>query len=392
MSTTREAESRDDLHLVRHMSGTFSPKDLSPPRSIMRSFTTEDLPSDRKPLLTPSASASDLQTTDATTAEPTEKTPETTTNYNEPGNAVGKVASDVLQTGRDVLMKGIHGMNINPESVAKLSSEFVDKVKKSFTEDDSERVLRTEWLVVETEEEQLVSLKEVIDKLEHAFQFSNRLRTLVKLAKSTLKECGVLVERSTDHVDKTKLMFAQCSNDIMTLVDYLAKLKEAVNPVMPPKDKTEEKRVANRATWAISRMAQSVKSVYEEMKQSMDELDDIITECTKLMVQAVTLLHMRGRSADFSGTGVAAGAAGVVAGAVVRATVHRNLAARVVMFRCVAGRGSWDHRGAGDRWLERADLVGREGSLLHGRRGLDAVQHHAEPYVDASIAHDNVVR
>lgn len=306
MATPRE-ESRDDLHLVRRMSGTFSPTDLSPPRAAMRSFTTEDLPTETKPLLTPPSKPSSAATATKTVRK-------SSSSASESSSIVGKVATDMLQTSKEVLMKGIHGMNINTESV----SDFVDKVKKSFTPDDSERILRTEWLVVETEEEQLEALKEVIAKLEKAFQFSNGLRTLVKLAKSTLKECDDLVERCTAHVDQSKLMFSQCANEMTTLVDYLAKLKEAVNPPMPPKDKSEEKRIANRATWAVSRMAQCANGIFTEMKESMDELDYIITECTKLMVQAVTLLHMRGRSADFSGTGVAAGAAGVVAGAVVR--------------------------------------------------------------------------
>lgn len=312
MATPRE-EARDDLHLVRRMSGTFSPTDLSPPRAAMRSFTTEDLPTETKPLLTPPASSK----TEARTgpAPSTDKVVrKSSSSASESSSIVGMIATDMLQTSREVLMKGIHGMNINTESV----SEFVDKVKKSFTPDDSERILRTEWLVVETEEQQLEELRAVIAKLEKAFQFSNGLRTLVKLAKSTLKECDELVERCTAHVDDTKLMFSQCANEVTTLVDYLAKLKEAVNPPMQPKDKNEEKRTANRATWAVSRMAQCADGIFSEMKENMDELDYIITECTKLMVQAVTLLHMRGRSADFSGTGVAAGAAGMVAGAVVR--------------------------------------------------------------------------
>jgi uncharacterized protein YecT (DUF1311 family) len=293
MATPRE-EARDDLHLVRRMSGT------------------EDLPTETKPLLTPPASKTEVVVASPSSADQAVR--KSSSSASDTSSIVGMIATDMLQTSREVLMKGIHGMNINTESV----SEFVDKVKKSFTPDDSERVLRIEWLVVETEDQQLEELRVVIAKLEKAFQFSNGLRTLVKLAKSTLKECDDLVERCTAHVDDTKLMFSQCANEVMTLVDYLAKLKEAVNPPMQPKDKNEEKRVANRATWAVSRMAQCANGIFSEMKESMDELDYIITECTKLMVQAVTLLHMRGRSADFSGTGVAAGAAGMVAGAVVR--------------------------------------------------------------------------
>ncbi|POM75783.1 Transmembrane protein [Phytophthora palmivora] len=38
-------ESRDDLALVRHGSGKFSPTDLPRPQAAQRSFTTEDLPS-----------------------------------------------------------------------------------------------------------------------------------------------------------------------------------------------------------------------------------------------------------------------------------------------------------------------------------------------------------
>ncbi|KAF4323447.1 hypothetical protein BBO99_00000016 [Phytophthora kernoviae] len=271
-----QEESRDDLVLVRHGSGKFSP-----PPAAQRSFTTEDLPSAK----------SYVSVNDAVV--PIEKK---------------RTSSDIFETSRLAIIKGIQGVGLD---------QFVDKMQQAFTPDDSERVLRAEWLVVETEEEQLQELQDCVHKLQKAFKFSNRLRTLVKLANSTLAKCGELVERSQTHVEQSNLMFSQCTNEIATLTDYLSKLREAVIPPLLAKDANEEKRNARRADWALTRMAQTSQSMVSEMQESLDELDDLTTECTKLMVQSITLLHMRGRSADFSGTGVAAGAAGVVAGAVV---------------------------------------------------------------------------
>ncbi|ETM49414.1 hypothetical protein L914_06281 [Phytophthora nicotianae] len=267
-------ESRDDLALVRHGSGKFSAQ------TTQRSFTTEDLPSAK----------SFVNVSDA--AEETKK----------------RSGSDIFESSRMAIIKGIQGVGLD---------RVVDSVQKAFTPDDSERVLRAEWLVVETEEEQLQQLQEVVHKLQKAFKFSNRLRTLVKLANSTLAKCDELVERSQAHLEQCNLMFAQCATEIATLTDYLSKLREAVIPPLQTKDHNEEKKNARRAEWALARMTQCSQSMVSEMRESLDELDDLTTECTKLMVQSITLLHMRGRSADFSGTGVAAGAAGVVAGAVV---------------------------------------------------------------------------
>ncbi|KAG1688148.1 hypothetical protein DVH05_004018 [Phytophthora capsici] len=273
-------ESRDDLALVRHGSGKFSPSDLPRSQATQRSFTTEDLPS-----------AKSLVATSDAVVETKKRS-----------------GSDIFESSRMAIIKGIQGVGLD---------KMVNTMQKAFTPDDSERVLRAEWLVVETEEEQLQQLQEVVHKLQKAFKFSNRLRTLVKLANSTLAKCDELVERSQTHLEQCNLMFAQCFNEIATLTDYLSKLREAVIPPLQAKDHNEEKKNARRAEWALARMAQSAQSMVSEMRESLDELDDLTTECTKLMVQSITLLHMRGRSADFSGTGVAAGAAGVVAGAVV---------------------------------------------------------------------------
>ncbi|KAL4137218.1 hypothetical protein PRIC2_000740 [Phytophthora ramorum] len=269
----RFEESRDDLALVRHGSGKFSPNDLA-----QRSFTTEDLPSAKSLVSAP------------------------------PLETKKRSGSDIFESSRLAIIKGFQGVGLD---------RVVDKMQQAFTPDDSERVLRAEWLVVETEEQQLQQLQDAVHSLQQAFKFSNRLRTLVKLANSTLAKCGELVERSQTHLEQTNLMFSQCVNEITTLTDYLSKLREAVIPPLQAKDNNGEKKNARRAEWALARMAQSAQSMVAEMRDSLDELDDLTTECTKLMVQSITLLHMRGRSADFSGTGVAAGAAGVVAGAVV---------------------------------------------------------------------------
>ncbi|KAI9923260.1 hypothetical protein PsorP6_002480 [Peronosclerospora sorghi] len=269
-------ESRDDLALVRRESG----KLYQVPQTVQRSFTTEDLPSVK----------SFVSMSDAVME--TKK----------------RSSSDIFESSRLAIIKGIQGVGLD---------RVVDKVQKAFTPDDSERALRGEWLVVETEEQQLQQLQDLVHKLQKAFKFSNRLRKLVKLANTTLAKCNELVERSQVHLEQCNLMFVQFANEVATLTDYLSKLREAVFPPPKTKESVEEKRHARRAEWALARMAQSAQTMVAEMKESLDELDDLTTECTKLMVQSITLLHLRGRSADFSGTGVAAGAAGVVAGAVV---------------------------------------------------------------------------
>lgn len=229
-----------------------------------------------------------------------------------------RAMSEMLQTSRSAIIKGIHG--INRENVAKLGdeiSEIAEKVKRSFTQDEMERQLRADWLVVETEEDELAELKSTVEALERAFQFA-KSGALVDLATSTLKRCEELADRSLAHTEQCNLVFSQCANEIATLSDYLGKLRAAVNPVTRARDKKEEERNARRAEWAITRMQQSIRSMVADIKESLDEIDDLTTECTKLMVQSITLLHLRAQSADFSGTGVAAGAAGVVAGALVR--------------------------------------------------------------------------
>jgi hypothetical protein len=276
-----ERRQSDDMVTLRSTTGTLSPGRARTASEVQRHFTTDDLPTSSKPLLPP------------------------------------KRLSDRLMDSKLTIQ---HSLNqINTENVAKFSAQFVDKVKKTFTLDESERILREDWVILETEEYQLTELKQVVVDLENAFQFSKSSR-LVNLATSTLKRCEALVERSTVHIEQCQLMFSQCSNEILTLQDYLSKLREAIEPVAVPREKTEEKRVARRAEWAVSRMIQSSQSTVLEMRESLEELDDLITECTKLMVQAITLLHMRTRSQDFSGTGVAVGAASVVAGALVRLT------------------------------------------------------------------------
>ncbi|DAZ94137.1 TPA: hypothetical protein N0F65_010381 [Lagenidium giganteum] len=274
------ADARDDISAQRS-SVTVSPslRRRSSDAQRIRSFTTEDLPSTTKPLLPPK---------NATKAK-----------------------------DNSTQMK-LRQASINAQAVAKLSTVLIDKVKKSFSLDESERILRANWTFVEFEEGQLQTLKTTVNDLEHAFQFSKASK-LVSLATSTLERCDSLVERGTVHVEQCNMMFSHWSNETMTLRDYLSKLCEAVRPNSPPRDQNEAKRNARRAEWAISRMGQSVQSMVSEIRDNLAELDDMITECTKLMVQAITLLHLRSRSADFSGTGVAAGAAGVVAGALVGA-------------------------------------------------------------------------
>lgn len=196
-------ESRDDLALVRHGSGKFSPASgLSPLRAAQRSFTTEDIPSAKSFVSVADAASQQQQLQTA---------------------ALGL---DLFETGRLAIIKGIQGVGLD---------RVVDKMQQAFTPDGSERVLRAEWLVVETEEEQLQQLQEVVRKLQKAFKFSNRLRTLVKLANSTLAKCDELVERSQAHLEQCNLMFAQCANEIATLTDYLSKLREAVVPRCRPR-------------------------------------------------------------------------------------------------------------------------------------------------------------
>lgn len=300
LRTGRRDESRDDLHALRPV-GELSPSgrresfDASaPPRASLRtrSFTAEDVPLIEKEL------------------QATKPKPFLTQSR--------KAMSEMLQTSKSVVIKGIN--SVNRENMAKIGgeiSEMAEKVKKTFSQDESERILRTDWIVVETEEDQLTDMKETIENLEHAFQFS-KSSTLVDLATSTLKRSEDLVDRSVAHTEQCSLVFSQCANEIATLNDYLGKLRTAVNPTVRAKDKKEEERNSRRAEWAITRMQQSIRSTVIDIKESLDEIDDLTTECTKLMVQAITLLHLHAQSADFSGTGVAAGAAGVVAGALVR--------------------------------------------------------------------------
>jgi hypothetical protein len=284
----------------------------------IRSFTTEDLPSSTKPLLPPRSTGRPTSVSDSIQSElESEKLEE------EKESIGGLAESETLA----LLNHKDFSRRKASQRVAKLGTLIIDKVKKSFTKDESERILRSDWVMIETEEGQLKDFQQSIIKLVKAFKFS-KSTTLINLATSTLKRCEILVERCSVHAEKCHMMFSHCSNEMSTLQDYLGKMRCCVIPPPSPvgvtpsstvqRDKTEELRNARRVEWAVSRMTQILQSILADMTESLDELDEMIRHCTKLMVQVITLLHMRGRSADFSGTGVAAGAASVVAGAVVR--------------------------------------------------------------------------
>nr|CCA15353.1 transmembrane protein putative [Albugo laibachii Nc14] len=203
--------------------------------------------------------------------------------------------------------------------------KFWNTMKKTLYLDDSAKALENDWIILEMEESQLEVLRNAIQSLSKAISLAKNSSTSVRNTKSILKRCDILTDRSFTHLEQSQMMFANCENEMTTLRDYMKKLQDNLhcapsgNPgtIATRSEKGTDKRNLRRVEWAISRMQQSLQTLVMEMRDNVEEMDDIITECSKLMVKCITLFHRRGQSADLSGTGIAAGAAGIVAGVLV---------------------------------------------------------------------------
>lgn len=272
----------------------------------LRSFSIEELPSQghqQEPLLPPK-----------TSIEPV--SPSKETSYN-----IQSRYSDSVLFNQSTNIKAIAS-----KEEKNGTKTFWKTMKTTLYLDNFAKSLDNDWVILEMEESQLEVMRNAIQSLLKGFTVAKNSSTSVQNTRNILKRCEILAERSLTHLEQSQMMYSNCENEMTTLREYMKKLQDNLKSApsgMPGtiatrSEKGTDKRNTRRVEWAISRMQQSLQTLVMEMRDNLEEMDDIITECSKLMVKCITLFHMRGQSADLSGTGIAAGAAGIVAGVLVR--------------------------------------------------------------------------
>ena len=209
------------------------------------------------------------------------------------------------------------------QSVTKKYSNILSKIKKPFLQKDGEtKRLEENWIMVIAEDVDLKLLKEAVADAERSFKFS-KATTHKHLAISMFRRCQALIERLGVLEEKCQMLLSQCANEKTTLRSYLGKLRAIISP-QTAASLDDSARNDRRIEWTITRLCSSLRSISQDLLDSLRELDGIILECGHLLVKVMTLLHMRTHTANYSGTGVAAGAASVVAGVVVREFMRCN--------------------------------------------------------------------
>lgn len=272
----------------------------------LRSFSIEELPSQghqQEPLLPPK-----------TSIEPV--SPSKETSYN-----IQSRYSDSVLFNQSTNIKAIAS-----KEEKNGTKTFWKTMKTTLYMDNFAMSLDNDWVILEMEESQLEVMRNAIQSLLKGFTVAKNSSTSVQNTRKILKRCEILAERSLTHLEQSQMMYSNCENEMTTLREYMKKLQDNLKSapsgmagtIATRSEKGTDKRNTRRVEWAISRMQQSLQTLVMEMRDNLEEMDDIITECSKLMVKCITLFHMRGQSADLSGTGIAAGAAGIVAGVLVR--------------------------------------------------------------------------
>ncbi|OQR83165.1 transmembrane protein [Achlya hypogyna] len=217
-----------------------------------------------------------------------------------------------------------------PPVVKKQSSSFrldvqgsfhnvVKLVSTAFVESDA--TMASGWMLVETDAGQIEALDTALDTVRDAFLFSTSLteNKLDLSAQAIISRCEKVAERIVDQCDMRDVMSTNWSdmNVFSNLSNNLKEIKSLVTTPIVRRDKAAERKIGKRIDRFVALMTTSFQSIRHDIQNHLGELDEILVECNSLLVDVITFLHMRGRTADFSGTGVAAGAAGVIAGLVI---------------------------------------------------------------------------
>ncbi|OQS07275.1 transmembrane protein [Thraustotheca clavata] len=195
----------------------------------------------------------------------------------------------------------------------------VKLVQTAFVENDSE--LSSNWIVVESDSGQIDAMNQALEAVRDAFLFSTSLteNKLDESAQEIISRCEKVAERVVDQCDMRDVLSTNWSdmNVFANLANNLKEIKGLVTTPVVRRDKAAERKIGKRIDRFVALISTSFQSIRNDIQNHLGEMDDILAECNSLLVDVVTFLHMRGRTADFSGTGVAAGAAGVVAGLVI---------------------------------------------------------------------------
>ncbi|KDO27244.1 hypothetical protein SPRG_07493 [Saprolegnia parasitica CBS 223.65] len=195
----------------------------------------------------------------------------------------------------------------------------VKLVQTAFVERDGE--MASGWMLLETDAGQIDALDAALDTVRDAFLFSTSLteNKLDLSAQSIISRCEKVAERIVDQTDMRDVLSTNWS-DMNVFANLSNNLKEIKGLVITPvvrRDKAAERKIGKRIDRFVALMTTSFQSLRTDIANHLGELDAILVECNALLVDVITFLHMRGRTADFSGTGVAAGAAGLIAGVLI---------------------------------------------------------------------------
>ncbi|KAF0694779.1 Aste57867_14377 [Aphanomyces stellatus] len=231
------------------------------------------------------------------------------------------------------------------EEVEKGFNDVVKLVKTAFVEDESQKAMEANWMLIESDEGEVDALDEALDTVRDAFLFSTSLKEskLDSSAQSIIFNCEKVAERVFDLKEAREVMVTNWA-DTNLLYNLRNNLQEIKNLVIPPvnrRDKDAEKKILKRIERFVQVMTTSAQNMRSDIQTFLADMDKILLECSTLIVEVVTFLHMRSRTADFSGTGVAAGAAGLVAGILVTVTamITAPMSAGLTLPFMIAGKG-----------------------------------------------------
>ena len=222
-------------------------------------------------------------------------------------NMNSKLRSKTLENADVKASAGVHDNSSNDDGY----SNILSKIKRPFTRNSVNRLLEEDWYIVDTDAADMSSLRCAVDEANTLFKFS-KSTTHKRLAISMFRRCQVLIEKANVLDDNVQMIMAQCEHERSTTFDSLSKLRE----MLFPQSSSPEQNI-KRIQWTTTRLCSTLSAAASDLQERLREQDSLILECGHLLVKVMTLLHMRSHRADYSGTGVAAGAAGVVAGAVV---------------------------------------------------------------------------
>lgn len=205
------------------------------------------------------------------------------------------------------------------------SQKFMRTLKRPFQRRGVEsKDICENYTMIVGEKIELERLQKVQQEAVKAFLYS-KSTVSKQLAKSLFQRCSVLVDRGKVLTETCTFQMFSCQSELPTMTQSVQQLLMLLQPgdakgsVIYQDSNMLESRKHKKMEWIMHKIRTTAQDMLQGMQDSLREQDDLIAECGHLIVKGMALLHMRTQRADFSGSGVAAGAAGIVAGAVVGA-------------------------------------------------------------------------